>query len=212
MAAITSRAPPTDPSEAQGLRSACGASRAGPSSRQSTAGPKPAESGTECCHWQCAAPFGWSKRRKLAGAAEAFARRHAGKLGNFAHVQRTRPTVACLTHGRGEQAECRGRSPLRCSKEDVKRAFRRLALVFHPDKNKGQNEEEATKRFQAIATAKDLLLGTCLSGTARPGPPVAKKPSVVVHWVCGACQMRHLGSLGSRIGSRDGNRWRKLRL
>ncbi|CAK9076759.1 unnamed protein product [Durusdinium trenchii] len=85
-----------------------------------------------------------------------------------------------------------------CSKEDVKRAFRRLALVFHPDKNKGQNEEEATKRFQAIATAKDLLLGTCLSGTARPGPPVAKKPSVVVHWVCGACQMRHLGSLGSR--------------
>eukprot|EP00435_Cladocopium_sp_Y103_P042082 s1605_g11.t1 len=42
-----------------------------------------------------------------------------------------------------------------CSKEDVKRAFRRLALVFHPDKNKGQNEEEATKRFQAIATAKD---------------------------------------------------------
>ncbi|CAK9102520.1 DnaJ homolog subfamily B member 12 [Durusdinium trenchii] len=82
-----------------------------------------------------------------------------------------------------------------CSKEDVKRAFRRLALVFHPDKNKGQNEEEATKRFQAIATAKDLLLGTCLSGTARPGPPVAKKPSVVVHWVCGACQAeRHLNT------------------
>jgi len=91
-----------------------------------------------------------------------------------------------------------------CSKEDVKRAFRRLALVFHPDKNKGQNEEEATKRFQAIATAKDLLLKTSSAaghlqtnsahGRRPTTPTPAKKPVYVAIWMCGACQMRHLGS------------------
>eukprot|EP00434_Breviolum_minutum_P027759 symbB.v1.2.024554.t1/scaffold2333.1/size82048/1 len=90
-----------------------------------------------------------------------------------------------------------------CSKEEVKRAFKRLALVFHPDKNKGQNEEEATRRFQAIATAKDLLLktsgvtGAVAKEMGRPratAAPTPKKPVYVATWTCGACQMRHLGS------------------
>eukprot|EP00931_Biecheleriopsis_adriatica_P059329 TRINITY_DN3547_c0_g1_i2.p1 TRINITY_DN3547_c0_g1~~TRINITY_DN3547_c0_g1_i2.p1 ORF type:complete len:998 (-),score=200.75 TRINITY_DN3547_c0_g1_i2:1720-4713(-) len=100
--------------------------------------------------------------------------------------------------------------------EDVKRAYRRLALVFHPDKNPGTNAEEATKRFQAIAKAKDLLLGlpagtegrrskhSAPSQAPAPPPPVPPsgaarsrrqaKPTLVAMWMCGACQMRDLGS------------------
>jgi len=92
------------------------------------------------------------------------------------------------------------------TKEDVKRAYRRLALVFHPDKNAGQNEEEATKRFQSIAKAKDLLLGLAdRSGgsaasaardlNARKSAAETKaQTTYMAVWVCGACQMRDLGS------------------
>lgn len=45
-----------------------------------------------------------------------------------------------------------------CTADDVKRAFRRLALIFHPDKNPGKNAEEAKTKFQAIVRAKECLL------------------------------------------------------
>ena len=35
-----------------------------------------------------------------------------------------------------------------CAAADVKRAYRKLALRWHPDKNRG-NEDEAAARFQA---------------------------------------------------------------
>lgn len=114
-------------------------------------------------------------------------------------------------HGMGAESKLSAEAAARfvlglsqgCSKEEVKRAFKRLALVFHPDKNKGQNEEEATRRFQAIATAKDLLLktsgvtGAVAKEMGRPratAAPTPKKPVYVATWMCGACQMRHLGS------------------
>lgn len=129
--------------------------------------------------------------------------------------------------------------------EDVKRAYRRLALVYHPDKNPGKSAEEATERFQAVAKAKDLLLGLSQgagnSGSSKrpqgykhdsgthnsrpgyktsqapppfpappppfPGPPrrfvprerPAPKgkpaaPKLMAMWMCGACQLRDLGS------------------
>eukprot|EP00930_Biecheleria_cincta_P049393 TRINITY_DN34604_c0_g1_i1.p1 TRINITY_DN34604_c0_g1~~TRINITY_DN34604_c0_g1_i1.p1 ORF type:complete len:915 (-),score=119.11 TRINITY_DN34604_c0_g1_i1:106-2850(-) len=130
--------------------------------------------------------------------------------------------------------------------EDVKRAYRRLALVFHPDKNPGKSAEAATERFQAIAKAKDLLLGLSQgagsagstkhpqgykhdSGTHHgrtsyktsqapppfpapppPFPPAPPRrfvprerpgtqgkpaaPKMMAMWMCGACQLRDLGS------------------
>mmetsp|Transcript_63821 Transcript_63821/g.118617 ORF Transcript_63821/g.118617 Transcript_63821/m.118617 type:complete len:659 (+) Transcript_63821:156-2132(+) len=50
--------------------------------------------------------------------------------------------------------------------EDVKRAFRRLALEFHPDKNKAMDAEKAKLKFQAIVKAKDILLKKLGDNTA----------------------------------------------
>lgn len=49
--------------------------------------------------------------------------------------------------------------PLGTSKADVKAAFRKLALIWHPDKNPN-NREEAEARFQEISKAYDSLMAT----------------------------------------------------
>ncbi|XP_043604257.1 dnaJ homolog subfamily B member 6-like [Bombus pyrosoma] len=48
---------------------------------------------------------------------------------------------------------------LRCTatKEDIKRAYRRLALRWHPDKNP-ENLEEANRRFKEISEAYEVLI------------------------------------------------------
>jgi len=40
---------------------------------------------------------------------------------------------------------------------DVKRGFRRVALTCHPDKVREEEREQATKRFQLIAEAYEVL-------------------------------------------------------
>ncbi len=42
-----------------------------------------------------------------------------------------------------------------CSQEEIKKAFRKLALKYHPDRNKGQPEAE--KKFKEAATAYEVL-------------------------------------------------------
>uniref|UniRef100_A0A670XYB6 J domain-containing protein n=1 Tax=Pseudonaja textilis TaxID=8673 RepID=A0A670XYB6_PSETE len=42
------------------------------------------------------------------------------------------------------------------SQEDIKRAYRKLALKWHPDKNP-YNKEDAEKKFKAVAEAYEVL-------------------------------------------------------
>ncbi|CAE7494907.1 dnajb6-a [Symbiodinium natans] len=105
-----------------------------------------------------------------------------------------------------------------CSAADVRRAYRRLALLCHPDKNPDQNSEESERRFRDIASAKDCLLeklgkgplslGGILTAAQRrrarwckPGPvrvervvPVKPpQPPRVVVWACHVCEVAALG-------------------
>lgn len=50
--------------------------------------------------------------------------------------------------------------PLGTSKAEVKAAYRKLALIWHPDKNQGPNREEAESKFQEISRAYDNLMRT----------------------------------------------------
>ncbi len=46
--------------------------------------------------------------------------------------------------------------PRNSSDEDIKKAYRKLAMKWHPDKNR-DNAEEAAKKFQDIGEAYDVL-------------------------------------------------------
>ncbi|KAI6914832.1 hypothetical protein D0869_07026 [Hortaea werneckii] len=46
--------------------------------------------------------------------------------------------------------------PTNCSLDDIKKQYRKLALLYHPDRNAGK-EEEYVPRFQAIQTAHEIL-------------------------------------------------------
>ncbi|KAI9241048.1 MAG: DnaJ domain-containing protein, partial [Podila humilis] len=43
------------------------------------------------------------------------------------------------------------------SKDDVKRAYRKQALLFHPDKMKPHMKDEASQHFQLISEAYEVL-------------------------------------------------------
>lgn len=48
--------------------------------------------------------------------------------------------------------------PMGASKVDVKKAYRRLAMMWHPDKHPGEGAEAAKEKFQAIQKAYDSLM------------------------------------------------------
>ena len=47
--------------------------------------------------------------------------------------------------------------PRTASGEEIKSAYRKLALRYHPDKNQGANADEASQKFQIILTAYGML-------------------------------------------------------
>ena len=55
-----------------------------------------------------------------------------------------------------------------CEEEDAKKAYRKLALQHHPDKNP-ENKEEATSKFKQIGAARPTL-------PPGRGPPPNQRP------------------------------------
>jgi hypothetical protein len=47
------------------------------------------------------------------------------------------------------------------SLQDIKRAYRKQALKWHPDKHPEEEREAATKKFADIAAAYEVLSGSC---------------------------------------------------
>lgn len=47
--------------------------------------------------------------------------------------------------------------PRTASEDEIKSAYRKLALRYHPDKNQGSNADEAAEKFQIILTAYGVL-------------------------------------------------------
>ncbi len=45
--------------------------------------------------------------------------------------------------------------------EELKQAYRRLALIYHPDRCKGENKKEYEEIFKNIGHANDILLAYC---------------------------------------------------
>jgi len=65
------------------------------------------------------------------------------------------------------------------TREEILRAFRRLALIFHPDKN--GNSEESKQKFHVIQQSKHVLL-THLDETQPSGNQSGSQG--VASWVC----------------------------
>jgi DnaJ homolog subfamily C member 3 len=56
--------------------------------------------------------------------------------------------------------------------KEIKKAYRELALKWHPDKNTGDSKEEAEKMFQEISEAYEVLSSDDLKGKYDRGEPV----------------------------------------
>jgi len=46
---------------------------------------------------------------------------------------------------------------------EIKKAYRRLSLKYHPDKCRGKNKSEYEERFKEINNANEVLIDYCLS-------------------------------------------------
>ncbi|MBN1353782.1 MAG: J domain-containing protein [Candidatus Omnitrophica bacterium] len=45
--------------------------------------------------------------------------------------------------------------------EEIKKAYRKLAFKYHPDKCKGEKKKECEEMFKRIAHANDILMAYC---------------------------------------------------
>ena len=43
------------------------------------------------------------------------------------------------------------------SEEDIKKAYRKLAMKFHPDRNQGDKAKEAEEKFKEVKEAYEML-------------------------------------------------------
>lgn len=87
-----------------------------------------------------------------------------GKNGPISHeAEKTKACVFSCTHGRrhkmGKDYYAILGVPRNASEEDLKKAYKKMALKWHPDRNK-DNKEAAEEKFKEIAEAYDVLSDT----------------------------------------------------
>jgi len=58
---------------------------------------------------------------------------------------------------------------------DIKKAFRKLALIWHPDKHEESQKEEAEKKFKEVAEAHDVLSDAELRGKYDRGEDISEQ-------------------------------------
>mmetsp|Transcript_61111 Transcript_61111/g.117771 ORF Transcript_61111/g.117771 Transcript_61111/m.117771 type:complete len:197 (-) Transcript_61111:71-661(-) len=74
------------------------------------------------------------------------------------------PVAAKLRSDRSRAIRLLGlRSVVRHTRHELNRAYRRMALKWHPDRHKESQREEATMRFREVRSAFELLSESCIS-------------------------------------------------
>jgi len=90
--------------------------------------------------------------------------------------------------------------PRTASEDEIKNAYRRLALKFHPDKNKGSKEAE--KRFKEIANAYSVLSDEERRSAYDQGGQAKVEETGFEGWTNTDDILRHFSDLFSGFGSR----------
>eukprot|EP00392_Amoebophrya_sp_AT5.2_P019632 g20567.t1 len=87
--------------------------------------------------------------------------------------------------------------------EDIQRAYKRLALKFHPDKNLPEHTQCTTEAFQLIQGAKQVLLDRRVRTTKSGRPRSQRKAGPDFCWGGGALlAVTGAGALGEAVERR----------
>ncbi|KAG1218909.1 hypothetical protein G6F35_007936 [Rhizopus arrhizus] len=81
--------------------------------------------------------------------------------------------------GSSQKCEMRGNATV----SDIKRVYRKLALLYHPDKAKGMTKEEAEECFVILTNAYEIVKSRARRSPAPPSDDLKPSSSAVLRTV-----------------------------